>query len=62
MAEKLRSRNPPDITAPGIGVIKAFTGLSISILSLMALVIIAVVKITKKKKKEKTNKIGKKVL
>jgi hypothetical protein len=48
MAEKLRSRNPPDIAAPGIRVINAFI-----ILSLVALVIIAIKGREEKKKGEK---------
>jgi hypothetical protein len=52
MAEELRSRNPPDIAAPGIGIVNAFINFSISILSLMALNIISVVQV-KGEKKEK---------
>jgi hypothetical protein len=43
MADELRSRNPPDIAAPGIGIVSAFINFSISILSLMALNIVSVV-------------------
>jgi hypothetical protein len=51
MAEKLRSRNPPDIAAPGIRVINAFI-----ILSLVALVIIAIKGREEKKRREKGKK------
>jgi hypothetical protein len=59
MADELRSRNPPDIAAPGIGIVSAFINFSISILSLMALNIVSVVqakgegKRKEKKRKEK---------
>jgi hypothetical protein len=61
MAEELRSRNPPDIAAPGIGIVSAYINFSIifsiSILSLMALNIMSVVQ-AKGEKKRKVSKIG----